>query len=232
MKEILDSKIARMVFVVVLVIGLYFSLKTCWHRGAVISDTKEVIKLQHDTVDTYKDAYNQEHSRVVSLEVALENVSRTSRISIDSLSEALQVAKKNITSVSSIDTKSTASVKPTVNEVKTDSGHLAYDFTYSDKWANISGHIRKDTSLLTYDFTDHIITSSYAKREWFLGAKKLYFDAYSENPHTKIFGLENITRPIKIPSRLGIGPYIGISYMGGKWQPSYGFSLHYSILRL
>ena len=101
-------------------------------------------------------------------------------------------------------------------------------FEYADNYIWMRGLVGKKIVQVSYDLDDTLNLVTYSKKKWFLGRKRLYFDASLQNPNAYIRGMQGVKIAERLPGRFGIGPYIGI---GTNGRPSAGLALTFSIIR-
>ena len=65
-------------------------------------------------------------------------------------------------------------------------------FKYADRYTVLRGFVTKDSVIVNYKTEVPLDLVVYWKRKWFLGRKKYFAEAASENKNVKITGLESI----------------------------------------
>ena len=225
------SIIAHRYFIVALIIVIAaLSFQTCVKKQAQVISQQKTIEYLHDTLMQYKDAAGSEHAQRALTEAQLSVLKAAYKTQIDSLTDRVGIQAKQLQSVTSIGTKTEGKIKPDVDTIVQADSSREYSFQYSDKWLTLNGRIGAG-SFIDYSMRDSLIASVFFKRKNWLAKKQLFLDAFSLNPNAKVTGLNGYKIPYRIPGRLGIGPYVGLSYLNGHVQATFGFSLHYSVVR-
>jgi len=103
-------------------------------------------------------------------------------------------------------------------------------FTYEDEWAEFRLSSTGFAATFEYAVRDSITIANTEQRTKFLGPTITKVSAISHNPATRIVGLEDIEIETR-NKKFGIGPQVGVSYIGGKVQPYVGLGVHFSIIK-
>lgn len=232
------------VVVIILVIVLILSLKSCNEKQGTIDDLKK-LSSYNDSVSNSKiviwtDKYNNEHYQVTNLTVASQ---QAMAFYTDSIAKLLKIKASSITSTSSTTTDLNVKVNTKVDTSYQkipclgDSVLIAktLSFHWNDTWMNIDGSVGDGVALIDVNGIDTLKRVDYSKRSWFLGRKYNYTDFTNTNPHMKITGYKGIQLETNNINHWSIGPYIGVGYSGEiqltQLQFQFGVSLQYSLIR-
>lgn len=205
---------------------------------AVNDSTKNVMKL-------IVDDNGKLHSRVASFEVDRKAFEVTHKAYVDSLTKALGIKPKDLTSIVVVATDNHGKfqtgldtnehVVTSFNGKDTVRDTLRYyTFNYDkDKWLKFKGKIDSGKITAEYKFTDSLTITTFQKRTGFLklGAVKTFVDIKSENPNTTYNSLKSIQLTDIKNRHWGVGPYVGYGYNGEKWSPQVGVSLQYILFK-
>lgn len=197
-----------------------------------LQQANEVIQTQTDSLSVYKDKYGTEHAQRLAVEGSYTVLKNYYNGLLDSVSRRTGAKQKNIKAVGTVGTEASGEVALKVDTVYTSDTSRTYNFTYSDRWINMSGNIGNQNNL-TYKTYDSIVLTTYAKPSGFfgLGKKQTYVDGYSLNPHSHITGLQSLLLTSERDKKFGIGIQVGYGYNGLKWAPYFGVGIQYSIIR-
>lgn len=145
-------------------------------------------------------------SEVQTLETTLQSLKESKQTEIQDLIKKIEGLKKakNIQSITLSSSRTRGSFQTEVNSIVNINCDHKFNFIAQDEWSNFQGNY--DNGILSWDYevNDSISYTTYWKRPGFLKSKKLFTQALSHNPNTKITGLKNIN--VRIPK-----PYIQIS---------------------
>lgn len=222
---------ANRYFIVALIIVIAaICFQTCVKKQAQVNTQQKVIEYQHDTIKLYRDKAGSEHAQRRMTEADLSMLKATYQAQIDSLSNRLGIKEKQLQSVTSIGTKTEGRIKPDIDTIVKADSTTDFHFHYADKWLKLDGWLGSSTHI-DYEMQDSLIASVFFKKKNWFAKRQMFLDAFSMNPNVKTTGLTGYKVPYKEPGRWGIGPYVGLSYLNKRIQPSFGASLHYSFVR-
>lgn len=211
---------------------ILLKVKGCADKKKAATTVEQVVKSKTDTARQWKDDTGRQHAEkeIVTADLALIKAGYDREI--DSLTAILRIKEKQLQAYAGISTITSGSVIPLVNTVILDSGHgCRSDFSYSDCWIDLSGTVGP-ASVINYLVRDSLAVTTYNRPGGLFGTDKTLIDVYSLNPNVRVTGLSGFQVSVKKPGRIGIGPYVGYGYAFGKWSPSAGIAIHYSLIRL
>lgn len=197
-----------------------------------LQQVNEVIQARADTLSHYKDKYGTEHAQRLAIESSYTVLKNYYNGLLDSISQRAGVKQKNIKAVATTGVETGGAVALRVDTIYRSDTTQSYQFSYVDRWIDITGDIGEQNKL-TYKTFDSIVLTTYAKPSGFLGLgeKHTYVDGYSLNPHSHITGLQSMLLTSERDKKFGIGVQAGYGWNGLKWAPYFGFGIQYSIIR-
>ena len=197
-----------------------------------LQQVNQVIQTQTDSLSVYKAKYGTEHAQRLAVEGSYTVLKNYYNDLLDSISRRTVAKQKNIKAVATAGVEAIGEIALKVDTVYTRDTLKIYNFTYSDRWINLSGNIGNQNNL-TYKTYDSIVLTTYAKPSGFLGLgkKHTYVDGYSLNPHSRITGLQSLLLTSERDKKFGIGIQAGCGYNGGQWAPFIGIGIQYSLIR-
>ncbi|MEX6691264.1 hypothetical protein QTN47_27390 [Danxiaibacter flavus] len=220
----------RLIIVALLIIIAVFALQTCFRKEKQVTDLKQVVSAKQDTLKHYKDEAGHEHGQKVLAEADMSLLKVEYQKQIDSVTELLKIKESQLAFYTGFSTESSGSIKPRVDTVFMPDSTREFNIDFSDRWMSLNGRIGKSSNI-NYRITDSLTVTVYSKKKNFLSSLTTYIDVFSMNPNVKVTGLTGFKIPVKKPGRFGIGPYFGYGYSDGKWSPSAGVAIQYSLIR-
>lgn len=176
-------------------------------------------------ISYWKDSYNVEHAKNIAVQADEESISTLYVHKMDSLSERLRIARKNIEAFQNVTAQATGGYTAKVIH-----DTLQLTFHHTDSFFTEKVVIRGDSARVDWSISMPINLTQYWRRSWFLGRKTHYIDGYSDMPNVHITNLKSVRINAKEPRRWGIGPQVGITYDNGL-RPTFGLSLSYQLIR-
>lgn len=198
--------------------------------------------VSNSKIKTWIDKYGQEHKRAENLSIhsaAMESYA-------DSVARLLKIKPSQVTSISTIASRTKVNVKLNVDTVKispvnTDSisqiddsivwtpmyvqptqpnvEPTIYTFHFHDPWTKIDGSIGDLKDSLHYEATDTLKRTDYKKRKWLFGPYHYYTDLTNSNPHVSIEGYKGVELNPDKGKHWSVGPSIDIAYpINGDFQ--------------
>ncbi|MEX6689234.1 hypothetical protein QTN47_17120 [Danxiaibacter flavus] len=226
----MNQQTQRLGIVALLILCLVLSLQTCFKKVQQVSDLKDVVNASQDTVKKWKDKAGNEHAQKVLVTADVSLLKAVYQKQIDSITDLLNIKQSQLEAYTGVSLKNSGSIRPKVDTITLVDSSKEYQISYSDRWLSLSGKLGKDP-LINYAFTDSLTVTVYHKRKNLFSRSQTYIDVVSLNPNVTVTGLTGFRIPVKKPGRFGVGPYFGYGYSDGKWQPSAGISIQYSLIR-
>ena len=223
----------RMVIFALLILVAYLALSTCFKKVKQNETLQNIVESKTDTIYRYKDIAGNEHAQkqVAEADIALLKAAYTKEL--DSVTKLLQIKDRQLQAVTAAGLINSGSITPKIDTVWIDSSkRFDFHLSFNDKWMSLSGVIGPEP-VINYQLQDSILITTFYKKTGFLGLGKrqLVIDGYSLNPNVRFTGLTGLRVPSKEPGRFSLGPYLGYGYSNGRWAPSAGIALNYSLIR-
>jgi hypothetical protein len=224
------KKLLPWLIVAVVIAVCIFAFRACKRGKDDVADVKQIIKIQHDTVEHWTDKEGRDHGRVQLAEADAATL-RALYPAMEEMMRTNKILQKQVQALTSMSVRTTGEVRPTVDTVMIGDKSFQH-FVYEDKWLKLDG-VLDETPLIKYDIFDSLTVATFYKKRGFLGLgkKEIFVDAYSMNPAAHIKGLQGLRVASEPAKRFGIGPCISYGFNGTQWQPSVGVSLQYSLVR-
>jgi hypothetical protein len=183
------------VVLLVWVIGVW---KSC-NDGQDVKQVNSLQQIGGDSVRYWRDLYGQEHATTRVQQGELEVLKVLHRGAIDSVCRQLKIKERQLMDMQRVLAKASGRVVTDVRlvPIDTDGGDttiVGYErfFEYRDSWMSLDGYVNDDSAVVDYTVVVPIEVSTYWKRRWWLGKKRIFINGTSKNPNVSIVGLEGL----------------------------------------
>jgi len=164
-------------------------------QKAAVAEVANIVKHEFDSVQYYRDLYNQEHADKVLIQGNAKVIRIFYKHREDSICNVLRIRPAQLQSmqdvVSQVNGRFTAPTQR-VGELTVQGLMPAYAFTYKDDFIDEEGIVDSLQTVVDYHLTIPVKITTYWKRKWFLGRKHYKIDGYSPNKNVHITGLTGI----------------------------------------
>jgi hypothetical protein len=219
------STIFKVVLVIVAGLLLCFLINDYFKTKKNYSDIKKVIAEKNQLVKKISDNNLQLNDRIASKDAA-EIVYKEK---LDSLSRQLKIKPKSIIQTIEVDSKIDAEISaktdtftnPTTKTID------SLSFSYSDKWINIQGIVKKEGTDLNIKGNDSLYITRYRK------GNNTVVDIRNTNKYIKLSGASTLSiEDPKLPL-IQVKPYVGVGYdpVHKIIGPSIGIGINFNIFR-
>lgn len=204
------------------------------HFGQQLQLIKHDVVYKEDTASHWRDEYNREHAKNISLVEDRSTAEILHSKEISQAASAVHAKDKQIEGLQRLLTDVKGQFTADIDTVR--HGEITKQFNYADSFSKFSGKEVANKEIMQYDIRVPVILNAYWKRPHEIigigfGKREHYIDGYSTNPNVHIDSLSNIRILQKEPGRFGIGPYAGIATDGLSIRPSVGIALTFSLIR-